>query len=243
VPKLRMAWTSTFTTLGGNNRRYYGSCARSRPRRPCEQRRALRCLVRRGKSEPGAHDTDDGAGIFSSLRVRRTPCWCRSPRCVRRQRRAGRARPAPPVRVRATAQRARVEASARQALGATLAPKGLRALCAQQYANGRALVAVVGADGEVTDREVKVGVNEPGLGANSRRTRARRKGCDRNQSACGGREGGRPAARSRRAREGGRPSVTHGSRVRAPSRRPFPNPRTPGLARNLRRRRPFRQFG
>ena len=128
-----------------------------------QQRRALRCAVRRAESEPGADDADDGAGVFRRLE--------------RNGRGAGAAAALRPLR----GSRARHDRAARASrLGGERASGMRSAQPVRQRARagqrGRRRRQGHGAGSESRR-------DEPRLGADRLRPRARRKGRDRKPSA------------------------------------------------------------
>ena len=212
VPKLRIGMDVYFTTLGGRQPPLLRQAAPDPAHADRgEQRRALRRAVRRGEPEPGADDADDGAGVLR--------------RCEREGRRAGAGRRAasgggggPGARAARARRAPRAKArpkrkSEREGARREREPGGRQATARKgggerasgidprsQFANGRALVSVVDADGKVDGPRGESRRDEPRLGADPLRARARRKGRDRNQGACRGRRRRRPAARWCRAR-------------------------------------------
>ncbi len=159
VPKLRIGMDVYFTTLGGNNRRYYGKLRQIPPTPTVVNNVVLYDALFDVENPNQALMTQMTAQVFfviasakdavlvplTALRPVPAEGRPRAPRASGAGKGDGAARKGGGERASGIGP----NVGAQRASGADA-----RSL----YAKGRALVAVVGADGEVADREVKVGV-------------------------------------------------------------------------------------
>jgi len=163
VPKLRIGMDVYFTTLGGNNRRYYGKLRQIPPTPTVVNNVVLYDALFDVENPNQALMTQMTAQVFfvasSAKDAVLVPLAALRPVAAE-----GRARvPRIPGAGAAKGKDATRNGGAVGAPGAGAARKGggerASGIDARgQYGNGRALVSVVGADGKVADREVKVGV-------------------------------------------------------------------------------------
>jgi macrolide-specific efflux system membrane fusion protein len=154
VPKLRIGMDVYFTTLGGNNRRYYGKLRQIPPTPTVVNNVVLYDALFDVENPKQALMTQMTAQVFfvvaSAKDAVLVPLSALRPATTEGQPRKPRA--------------AGTGASAERKGGGTGAARkggGERASgidARSQYGNGRALVSVVGSDGKIADREVRVGV-------------------------------------------------------------------------------------
>jgi len=151
VPKLHVGMDVYFTTLGGSTRRHYGKLRQIPPTPTVVNNVVLYDALFDVENPQQALMTQMTAQVFfvaaSAKDAVLVPLTALRPA-------AGRPR-------RPRASGAAEGKNAAEGKGAARKGGGERASgidARSQYANGRALVAVVGADGKVADREVKVGV-------------------------------------------------------------------------------------
>ena len=145
VPKLHVGMDVYFTTLGGDNRRFYGKLRQIPPTPTVVNNVVLYDALFDVANPDQVLMTQMTAQVFFVV-VEREGCGAGAAHRAASGGggRPARASPAPGGHGR---RRQRAEASG---------PSGIDPR--NQFANGRALVSVVGADGKVADREVKVGV-------------------------------------------------------------------------------------
>jgi len=161
VPKLRIGMDVYFTTLGGNNRRYYGKLRQIPPTPTVVNNVVLYDALFDVENPNQSLMTQMTAQVFFVIASAKdavlVPLTALRPVAAEGRPRGPRASGSGTGKGDGAARKGGGERAsgsgsnggAQRASGAD--PRG-------QYAKGRALVAVVGADGEVTDREVKVGV-------------------------------------------------------------------------------------
>ena len=147
VPKLRIGMDVYFTTLGGNNRRYYGKLRQIPPTPTVVNNVVLYDALFDVENPDQALMTQMTAQVFFVAASAKDAVLV----------------PLAALRPVAAEGRPRGPRASGAATGAGAARKGGGERASgidarSQYANGRALVAVAGADGTVADREVKVGV-------------------------------------------------------------------------------------
>jgi macrolide-specific efflux system membrane fusion protein len=147
VPKLHIGMDVYFTTLGGNTRRYYGKLRQIPPTPTVVNNVVLYDALFDVENPNQALMTQMTAQVFfvasSAKDAVLVPLAALRPVAAEGRPRGPRA------------------AGAGTGAGAARKDAGERASGIDprsQYANGRALVSVVGADGKVSDRDVKVGV-------------------------------------------------------------------------------------
>lgn len=159
VPKLHVGMDVYFTTLGGNNRRYYGKLRQIPPTPTVVNNVVLYDALFDVENPNQALMTQMTAQVFfviasakdavlvplAALRPVAAEGRPRGPRASGKAKGDGAARKDGGERASGIGR----NAGAQRAPGAD---------ARSQYANGRALVSVADADGEVADREVKVGV-------------------------------------------------------------------------------------
>ena len=149
VPKLRVGMDVYFTTLGGNNRRYYSKLRQIPPTPTVANNVALYDALFDVENPKQALMTQMTAQVFFVVSSARNavlvPLAALHPVAAESQPRAPRA---------ADAASAKGAGGARKGGGERASGIDTRS----QFGNGRALVSVLGADGKVTEREVKVGM-------------------------------------------------------------------------------------
>jgi macrolide-specific efflux system membrane fusion protein len=149
VPKLHVGMDVYFTTLGGDNRRFYGKLRQIPPTPTVVNNVVLYDALFDVANPDQALMTQMTAQVFfitsSAKDAVLVPLTALRPVAAE----------SPPTAPRVSAAgAAQVQGAARS----TGAPRASGADPRNQYANGRALVSVVGADGKAAEREVKVGV-------------------------------------------------------------------------------------
>lgn len=145
VPKLHIGMDVYFTTLGGSSHRYYGKLRQIPPTPNVVNNVVLYDALFDVKNPNQALMTQMTAQVFFVASSAKDAVLV----------------PLTALRPLAGAGRPRGPRASGAGAGATRKGGGEAASGTDprsQYANGRALVSVVGADGKVTDREVKVGV-------------------------------------------------------------------------------------
>jgi len=143
VPKLAIGMAVYFTTLGGNNRRYYGKLRQIPPTPTVVNNVVLYDALFDVKNPNQTLMTQMTAQVFFVIASARDAVLV------------------PLAALRPIAVESRTREPRASGTGAARKGAGERASDVDrrsQYANASALVSVVGADGEVTEREVKVGV-------------------------------------------------------------------------------------
>ena len=152
VQKLRVGMDVYFTTLGGNNRRYYGKLRQIPPTPTVVNNVVLYDALFDVENPDRALMTQMTAQVFFVIASARNAVLVP----------VAALRPVPTEgRQRGAGERKRERKSERKSGERTGQSRGERASGADpraQFSNGPALVSVVGADGEVSDREVRVGV-------------------------------------------------------------------------------------
>ena len=163
VPKLHLGMDVYFTTLGGNTRRYYGKLRQIPPTPTVVNNVVLYDALFDVENPNQALMTQMTAQVFfvasSAKDAVLVPLAALRPVAAEGRARGPRVSGAGAGEGKGAAR----SGGAEQAPGAGAARKGGGERASgidprSQYANGRALVSVVGADGKVADREVKVGV-------------------------------------------------------------------------------------
>jgi len=145
VPKLHIGMDVYFTTLGGNTRRYYGKLRQIPPTPTVVNNVVLYDALFDVENPNQALMTQMTAQVFFVASSAKNAVLV----------------PLTALRPLAAEDRPRGPSTAGAGAGATRKGGGERASGIDprtQYAKGRALVSVVGADGEIADRAVKVGV-------------------------------------------------------------------------------------
>ena len=147
VPKLHIGMDVYFTTLGGNTRRHYGKLRQIPPTPTVVNNVVLYDALFDVENPNQALMTQMTAQVFFVASSAKDAVLV----------------PVTALRPVAAEGRPRVPRASGAGTGADAARKGGGERASgidprSQYARGRALVSVVGADGKVTDREVKVGV-------------------------------------------------------------------------------------
>jgi macrolide-specific efflux system membrane fusion protein len=148
VPKLHVGMDVYFTTLGGNNRRYYGKLRQIPPTPTVVNNVVLYDALFDVENPKQALMTQMTAQVFFVVSSARDAVLV--PLAALR-----------PVAAEGQPRVPRSSDAGSKGAGAARKGGGERASgvdTRSQYSNGRALVSVVGADGKVTEREVKVGV-------------------------------------------------------------------------------------
>jgi membrane fusion protein, macrolide-specific efflux system len=157
VPKLHVGMDVYFTTLGGDNRRYYGKLRQIPPTPNVVNNVVLYDALFEVENPNQVLMTQMTAQVFFVVSSARNAVLVPLTAL----------RPVPAeVRPRAPAvagadegkSAARSGGAERKSGGARSGERASGADARNQFANGRALVSVVSTDGKVTDREVKVGV-------------------------------------------------------------------------------------
>ena len=175
VPKLRVGMDVYFTTLGGDNRRYYGKLRQIPPTPTVVNNVVLYDALFDVENPKQALMTQMTAQVFFVAAERE-----------------GRGAGAAAALAAARGRRRTASAARRKRRGRT----GFRQRSAQPVRQrARAMLSVVGADGKAVDRDVKVGVMNRVSAEILSGLEAGRKGRDRNQGAGRRRARTRPAAR------------------------------------------------
>jgi macrolide-specific efflux system membrane fusion protein len=163
VPKLRIGMDVYFTTLGGDTRRYYGKLRQIPPTPTVVNNVVLYDALFDVENPNQALMTQMTAQVFfliaSAKNAVLVPLAALRPVAAEGRARGPRASGAGADKSKDATR----SGGAERAPGAGAARKGGGERASgvdprSQYANGRALVSVVAADGDVTEREVKVGV-------------------------------------------------------------------------------------
>ena len=164
VPKLRIGMDVYFTTLGGDNRRFYGKLRQIPPTPTVVNNVVLYDALFEVENPDQVLMTQMTAQVFfvaaSARNAVLVPLTALRPVAAEERPRA------PKAAATAAAEASTVSAvgASERAPGAAGTPRsgGARrasgADARNQFANGRALVSVIGADGKIAEREVKVGV-------------------------------------------------------------------------------------
>jgi macrolide-specific efflux system membrane fusion protein len=149
VPKLRIGMDVYFTTLGGDNRRFYGKLRQIPPTPTVVNNVVLYDALFEVANPDQALMTQMTAQVFfvasSAKDAVLVPLTALRPVPAEISPGAPRVSPAGPTQVQGAAR-------------SSGAPRPSGADPRNQFASGRALVGVVGADGKAADRDVKVGV-------------------------------------------------------------------------------------
>jgi macrolide-specific efflux system membrane fusion protein len=164
VPKLRVGMNVYFTTLGGDNRRYYGKLRQIPPTPTVVNNVVLYDALFDVANPNQVLMTQMTAQVFFVVASARdavlVPLTALRPVAPEERPRAPKVPAATPADGKPVAPVGASEPAA-GAPGAARSGGARRASgtdARNQFANGRALVSVVGADGKIADREVKVGV-------------------------------------------------------------------------------------
>jgi macrolide-specific efflux system membrane fusion protein len=161
VPKLRIGMNVYFTTLGGDNRRFYGKLRQIPPTPNVVNNVVLYDALFDVANPDQVLMTQMTAQVFFVAASARdavlVPLTALRPVAAKERPRASDAPAAPAADGNTTAPVGATEpATGAARSGGTRRASGADAR--NQFANGRALVSVVGANGRIADREVKVGV-------------------------------------------------------------------------------------